>query len=87
MWKATRHFVYISVCSNLWYFVSKFTEFDAKKLFKLYRHAKKKEGRGHDEEPKEGRAGKDKKKKKHKDKDKERDHKARVYIMLSTMVG
>lgn len=25
--------------SNLWYFVSKFTEFDAKKLFKLYRHA------------------------------------------------
>lgn len=25
--------------SNLWYFVSKFTEFDAKKLFKLYKHA------------------------------------------------
>ncbi|XP_031638255.1 chromodomain-helicase-DNA-binding protein 1 isoform X2 [Contarinia nasturtii] len=27
--------------SNLWHFVSKFTEFDAKKLFKLYRHAVK----------------------------------------------
>lgn len=25
--------------SNLWHFVSKFTEFDAKKLFKLYKHA------------------------------------------------
>lgn len=29
--------------SNLWHFVSKFTEFDAKKLFKLYRHAVKRE--------------------------------------------
>ncbi|XP_012264191.2 chromodomain-helicase-DNA-binding protein 1 isoform X1 [Athalia rosae] len=28
--------------SNLWYFVSKFTEFDAKKLYKLYKHATKK---------------------------------------------
>lgn len=28
--------------SNLWYFVSKFTEFDAKKLYKLYKHAIKK---------------------------------------------
>lgn len=28
--------------SNLWYFVSKFTEFDAKKLFKLYKRALKK---------------------------------------------
>uniref|UniRef100_W4VRS9 Chromodomain-helicase-DNA-binding protein 1 n=1 Tax=Corethrella appendiculata TaxID=1370023 RepID=W4VRS9_9DIPT len=27
--------------SNLWYFVSKFTEYDAKKLFKLYKHALK----------------------------------------------
>jgi hypothetical protein len=25
--------------SNLWYFVSKFTEYDAKKLYKLYKHA------------------------------------------------
>ncbi|XP_055685327.1 chromodomain-helicase-DNA-binding protein 1 [Lutzomyia longipalpis] len=33
--------------SNLWYFVSKFTEFDAKKLFKLYKHALKK----NDEKP------------------------------------
>lgn len=32
--------------SNLWYFVSKFTEFDAKKLYKLYKHAIKK-GDGH----------------------------------------
>ncbi|XP_046403987.1 chromodomain-helicase-DNA-binding protein 1 isoform X3 [Ischnura elegans] len=29
--------------SNLWYFVSKFTEFDAKKLYKLYKHAVKKD--------------------------------------------
>merc|ERR1712112_96444 len=29
--------------SHLWYFVSNFTEFDAKKLFKLYRHAVKKD--------------------------------------------
>ncbi|XP_046601523.1 chromodomain-helicase-DNA-binding protein 1 isoform X1 [Neodiprion lecontei] len=29
--------------SNLWYFVSKFTEFDAKKLYKLYKHATKKD--------------------------------------------
>lgn len=28
--------------SNLWYFVSKFTEYDAKKLYKLYKHAVKK---------------------------------------------
>jgi len=28
--------------SNLWDFVSKFTEYDANKLFKLYKHAKKK---------------------------------------------
>ena len=32
-----------SFYSNLWYFVSKFTEFDAKKLFKLYKHAVKKD--------------------------------------------
>ncbi|XP_031835828.1 chromodomain-helicase-DNA-binding protein 1 isoform X4 [Nomia melanderi] len=32
--------------SNLWYFVSKFTEFDAKKLYKLYKHATKKGGDG-----------------------------------------
>uniref|UniRef100_A0A336MTF9 Chromodomain-helicase-DNA-binding protein 1 n=1 Tax=Culicoides sonorensis TaxID=179676 RepID=A0A336MTF9_CULSO len=32
--------------SNLWYFVSNFTEFDAKKLFKLYKHALKKESLG-----------------------------------------
>ncbi|XP_011308420.1 chromodomain-helicase-DNA-binding protein 1 isoform X2 [Fopius arisanus] len=30
--------------SNLWYFVSKFTEFDAKKLYKLYKHATKSRG-------------------------------------------
>lgn len=30
------------VFSNLWYFVSKFTEFDAKKLYKLYKRACKK---------------------------------------------
>merc|ERR1711915_95725 len=36
--------------SNLWNFVSKFTEFDAKKLFKLYRHAKKKDGKREDDQ-------------------------------------
>lgn len=40
--------------SNLWYFVSKFTEFDAKKLFKLYKHALKKS------EEKKGGGGGDK---------------------------
>merc|ERR1712240_614127 len=30
--------------SYLWFFVSNFTEFDAMKLFKLYRHASKKDG-------------------------------------------
>lgn len=29
-------------CSNLWMFVSKFTEFDASRLHKLYKHAVKK---------------------------------------------
>jgi len=57
--------------SNLWYFVSKFTEFDAKKLYKIYRHAKKKENR-RDEDSREGKQSKEKKKKKHKEKDKER---------------
>lgn len=32
--------------SNLWYFVSKFTEFDAKKLYKLYKHAAKMTDKG-----------------------------------------
>ena len=63
--------------SNLWYFVSKFTEFDAKKLFKLYRHAKKKDGKkGTEEENKDAKqeAKESKKKKsKHKERDKERD--------------
>ena len=31
-----------AVCSNLWIFVSKFTEFDATRLHKLYKHATKK---------------------------------------------
>lgn len=35
--------------NNLWYFVSKFTEFDAKKLFKLYRNATKKQEKGNEE--------------------------------------
>lgn len=37
-----RIMLYIFFFSNLWYFVSKFTEFDAKKLYKLYKHASKK---------------------------------------------
>ncbi|GAB6019009.1 hypothetical protein CHUAL_000642 [Chamberlinius hualienensis] len=35
--------------SNLWYFVSKFTEFDAKRLHKLYKHAAKKQNNSKDE--------------------------------------
>lgn len=37
--------------SNLWYFVSKFTEFDAKKLFKLYKHALKRAENSNDNSP------------------------------------
>ncbi|CAB0038922.1 unnamed protein product [Trichogramma brassicae] len=37
--------------SNLWYFVSKFTEFDAKKLYKLYKHATKKGDGGDSSSP------------------------------------
>lgn len=29
--------------SNLWFFVSKFTEYDARKLYKLYKHAMRKD--------------------------------------------
>merc|ERR1712147_368223 len=36
--------------SHLWFFVSNFTEFDAMKLFKLYRHAVKKDIAGAMEE-------------------------------------
>ena len=37
------HIISLSVVrSNLWTFVSKFTSFEAKKLFKLYKHAAKK---------------------------------------------
>merc|ERR1719360_326695 len=35
---------------SLWLFVSNFTEFDARKLFKLYRHAMKKDGSSQEEE-------------------------------------
>uniref|UniRef100_H3BD82 Chromodomain helicase DNA binding protein 2 n=1 Tax=Latimeria chalumnae TaxID=7897 RepID=H3BD82_LATCH len=37
---------------NLWVFVSKFTEFDARKLYKLYKMANKKRSQEGDEEPK-----------------------------------
>ncbi len=36
------YFCLTSFCSNLWVFVSKFTEFDALRLYKLYKHAVKK---------------------------------------------
>ena len=35
--------------SSLWLFVSNFTDFDARKLFKLYRHAMKKDGSSQEE--------------------------------------
>ncbi|QQP39892.1 ChromodomainhelicaseDNAbinding protein 1like [Caligus rogercresseyi] len=40
-----------SLYSHLWCFVSKFTEHDAKKLYKLYRHALKKKHREKSEDP------------------------------------
>ena len=62
--------------SFLWIFVSKFTEFDAKKLHKLYKHAVKK--REQDEptgkkEKKDRDKERDKEREKGKDRDKERD--------------
>merc|ERR1719282_852266 len=78
--------------SYLWYFVSNFTEFDAKKLFKLYRHASKKDGKTEDsgeesqgkKSPSQGReeVAKEHKKKKqghghHKDKERRKSHEER----------
>merc|ERR1719435_190977 len=57
--------------SHLWYFVSNFTEFDAKKLFKLYRHATKKDPEK--QEAKESSQERDEKKEKSKDREKERE--------------
>ena len=65
--------------SHLWYFVSNFTEYDAKKLFKLYRHAIKKDTSSQDgrESSQEKEEKKDKHhKKKHSQKETER-HKDR----------
>merc|ERR1712226_1394843 len=45
--------------SYLWFFVSNFTEFDAMKLFKLYRHASKKDGVEGEDKSKEHREHKD----------------------------
>lgn len=60
---------------SLWLFVSNFTEFDARKLFKLYRHAMKKDGSSQEEKEssQEREEKKEKKEKaKHKKKHKER---------------
>merc|ERR1719397_1786779 len=59
--------------SHLWLFVSNFTDFDAKKLLKLYRHASKRdEDRQESSQEKDERKSKDKEKhkKKHKEKSK-----------------
>jgi len=55
--------------SHLWYFVSNFTEFDAKKLHKLYRHAIKKDP-GSSNQGKESSQEKEERKDKTKEKDK-----------------
>ena len=68
--------IILSFCSNLWYFVSKFTEFDAKKLFKIYRHTLKKQQGGENDDKtklKEDKEGHSHHKKKQKDKDKLRE--------------
>merc|ERR1712210_339935 len=57
--------------SHLWFFVSNFTEFDAMKLFKLYRHAVKKDNEGGGE--KEGKEHKDHKEHREKHKKEKRD--------------
>jgi len=64
--------------SSLWLFVSNFTDFDARKLFKLYRHAMKKDGSSQEEkessqekEIKKEKKEKSKHKKKHKERGKE----------------
>ena len=56
------HLPYFS--SYLWYFVSKFTEYDAKKLNRMYRKASKKSMSGDDdpESKSESRSKKDKSK-------------------------
>merc|ERR1711934_697989 len=55
--------------SHLWFFVSNFTEFDAMKLFKLYRHAVKKDNEGGgDKEGKEHKEHKEHREKHKKDK-------------------
>ncbi|XP_070132816.1 chromodomain-helicase-DNA-binding protein 1 isoform X1 [Drosophila bipectinata] len=67
--------------SNLWYFVSKFTELDAKRLFKIYKHALKQEtgeGKGKAKDGVKDAAGSPNKSKRNglptdKEKDKERD--------------
>ncbi|KAH8283644.1 hypothetical protein KR018_010322, partial [Drosophila ironensis] len=62
--------------SNLWYFVSKFTELDAKRLFKIYKHAlKQSSGEGKTKAKDEGSPSKAKRNGQlaEKEKDKERD--------------
>merc|ERR1719195_1122364 len=68
--------------SSLWLFVSNFTDFDARKLFKLYRHAMKRDGSSQEEkessqerEDKREKREKSKHKKKHKEKSsRDREH-------------
>merc|ERR1712181_112948 len=85
--------------SHLWFLVSNFTEFDAMKLFKLYRHAVKKdaegggggekEGKEHKEHNKEHRE-KHKKEKKEKEKhhrEKEKENEKENVIKEDTRVA
>merc|ERR1712130_365320 len=62
---------------HLWFFVSNFTEFDAMKLFNLYRHAVKKDNEGGGEkegkEHKEHKEHREKYKKEKRDKEKHRE--------------
>lgn len=41
----------LAVCRNLWFFVSKFTEYDHKKLYKVYKHAKQVQAKDTDMKP------------------------------------
>merc|ERR1712227_771679 len=63
--------------SSLWLFVSNFTDFDARKLFKLYRHAMKKDPSSQEEkessQEREEKKDKKEKKKEHKKKEKHKE--------------
>lgn len=80
------NYKYTVVFSNLWYFVSKFTEFDATKLYKLYKKAHKKAEKSEKKEKEKERGTVSKEKsKEHKERKKEaREHKKDANVSKDT---